>query len=250
MLGARPEEMANAAAEQFECNVGKRLIPRGGLCIHRPADRNAAVAAAAAAPNNVHDDYLTFTRNLFLQTPQPSGDMTIDQIWDDAAEQKFGGVTLATAATTAGKRKGGRKRKAEEQQEGDVDVSSTSPIPPPMKTERDTPIGSDGLVDAKPSAAAAVGEEMSLNHSQPNSSSTTMLPMCGLEDDERMLSFLQANHGGDLEKAKFSIMVNSDRGHGRCPILGIYWLLPVVVFLSSNKFFSFYYTQLSKGDDN
>ncbi len=245
MSGARPEEMANAAAEQFECNVGKRMIPRGGLCVHRPVvmacdsntnnNRNAAAvvggatsASAAAAPN-VHDDYLTFTRNLFLQTPQPRGEMTIDQIWDDAAEHKFGGVTLplsssSSSTATAGKKRG-RKRKAQQQegeQDGDDGISSSSPIPPlPMKTEQETIIGSDGLVDAKPSAAAAA--ETVLNQSQQqqqkNSSSTMLLPMCGLEDDERMLSFLQANHGGDLEKAKFSIMVNSDRGHGRCPIV-------------------------------
>ena len=205
MLGARPEEMANAAAEQFECNVGKRTIPRGGLCVHRPVAFNrkqaavdgatsAAAAAVGGAPD-VHDEYLTFTRNMFLQTPQPRGEMTIDQIWDDATEKKFGGMTLLPA--NAGKKKG-RKRKAEEDDNG-----STSPLPP-MKTEED--IGSDSL-DAKPAAA-----------DQSHQTSSTMLPLCGLEDDERMLSFLQANHGGNLEKAKFSIMVKSDRGHGTsCP---------------------------------
>ena len=219
MLGARPEEMANAAAELFVCNVGKRTIPRGGLCVHRPtmawqrsgvgssdvasaATTTSTTEADTEAPTDRHDDYLLYTRNIFLQTPQPRGEMTIDQIWDDAAQKKFGSMTLTSSSLT-GKKKG-RKRKADEN-DGDDGSKCKSPTPPPHDVEG----GSDGM-DVKPSASA----EPLLT--QPQKPKPTMMPMCGLEDDERMLSFLQAKHGGDMEKAKFSIMVNSDRGHGRC----------------------------------
>jgi hypothetical protein len=247
MLGARPEEMANAAAEQFECNYGKRNIPRGGLCVHRPAalhhlhQRRFAAAAAAAGNSNgdddndnhdgnnddannasnidLHDDYLTFTRNMFLQTPRPSGQMSIDEIWDNVAQKRFGGAAAAAAASPATlslavlstEKKRGRKRKVvleNDVVEKDDNVGTvTSPTPPPstkVMAIEENATGFNDCIDEKPAAA-----EMSIE-----TQSKSILPLCGLEDDERMLSFLQANHGGDLEKAKFSILVNADRGYG------------------------------------
>lgn len=43
----------------------------------------------------------------------------------------------------------------------------------------------------------------------------SMLPLCGLEDDEHMLSFLHSSHKGDLQRAKLSTIVNIDRGYGK-----------------------------------
>jgi hypothetical protein len=154
-----------------------------------------------AQSTDLHDDYLTFTRNIFLQTPRPRGEMSIDEIWDDDTEKKFGGVLLPSE-----KKKGSRKRKlatTDETKEGED--GSTSPIPPD-----NTKMASSTEGDQVTAAATTI---QSQQHSKPS-----MLPLCGLEDDERMLSFLQANHGGDSDRAKFSIMVNSDRGYGEYSI--------------------------------
>jgi hypothetical protein len=247
MLGARPEEMANAAAEQFECNYGKRTIPRGGLCVHRPVAyiRKAAPAPVSGAHHHdLHDDYLTFTRNIFLQTPQPRGELSIDQIWDDAAEKKFGQVALtASSSVSAAGKKKGRKRKAEEDNGGNAPT-------PPIKTEDEDVDGGGDNIEAKPAAGETL---LNQPQQQEQEHEETLLPMCGLEDDERMLSFLQANHGGDIEKAKFSIMVNSDRGYGMS--LGTVenvacGFVLCCVLSSHHNFFPFQYWQPSKGGDN
>jgi hypothetical protein len=50
---------------------------------------------------------------------------------------------------------------------------------------------------------------------QAATSDSSILPLCGLEDDERMLSFLQSTHKGDFHRAKLTAMVGIDRGYGK-----------------------------------
>jgi hypothetical protein len=166
--------------------------------------------------------------------------MTIDEIWDDATEKKFGGVVLPSE-----KKKGSRKRKLAADEE--VEDGGTSIPPDKMKMA--------SSVEGDPPAAAAAATETSTIQSQQHSKSS-MLPLCGLEDDERMLSFLQANHGGDSDRAKFSIMVNSDRGYGEYSKINCVAFLYHAFVSSSHalcksppSLFSIENFQLSKGGD-
>ena len=113
------------------------------------------------------DTFLTFSRNLLLQTPRWKGG-TMEEIWDEEAELMFGPIDNVD-----------KKRKAHDMEDG-----------------------------------TNSGEEEEKN--QDSKKQEEMLPLCGLEDDECMLSFLQRRHKGDFERAKLSTLISVDRGYGTC----------------------------------
>jgi len=211
--------MANAAAEHFQDAYGKSInnIPRGGRCVHKPLDRQSNSSMKSdidnttatttnglqqldgsssipptqkLSPLNVQEDYLTYTRNLYLQTPRLHNEMNIDKIWDEETAKKYK-VDEVPEAKTSSSKKGGKKRKA-------AAVENSNSIPASSSKSDDTPSSMD--IDQSKNNE---GEE-----------EKELLPLCGLEDDEQALSYLQANYHGDSEKAKLSIMVDSDRGNG------------------------------------
>ena len=236
-------DMANAAAEHMQDTYGTSLanIPRGGLCVHKPLSRrshmnettstslSASSLTAAGLQNDgssgsssliastssrrppqrldEHDDFLTYTRNLFLQTPRPQNEMNIDKIWDDETAAKFKVEEVHVPAKSEKGKGRGKKRKASAVEENssndDNNVASTS-----VSTK------SDGG-DSKPMCISSMDIDEPKNIAKHISDETEAIyPLCGLEDDEQALSYLRANYHGDPHKAKLSIMVNSDRGHG------------------------------------
>ena len=228
-------DIANAAAEDFEDAYGSRTIPRGGLCIHRPlwhrpskmedtnSKNNEATAMAAGLPLHSADggsapmkqptsveqqeDFLTYTRNIYLQTPRPHSELSIDEIWDDATAQKFK-VDVPAVSKKGGRGKGrGNKRKAAVAELAVVEEQNQS-----GKQEEDV----IGVKSEQVSSAMDVEQplEQDGEKSAQDQDSSDVLPFCGLEADEQALYYLQANYHGDLKKAKLSIMVNSDRGYG------------------------------------
>ncbi|KAL7542987.1 hypothetical protein ACHAXR_013288 [Thalassiosira sp. AJA248-18] len=234
-------DIANAAAEDFQGDYGSRAIPRGGLCVHRPLwhraknepqNNAAAISLPPSSENNgsigplnsppmmdQQDDFLSFTRNVFLQTPRSHSEMSIDDIWDDATAKKFK-VDAPAVSEKSGRGGRGRKRKAavvalsvDNGLEDDESLIGSAPSSPMKSMAEDAAVGDK---DNKESAAMDV--EHSLTEAETKSARdedcTESFPLCGLEDDEQALSYLQANYHGDSHKAKLSIMVNSDRGYG------------------------------------
>ncbi|KAL3801540.1 hypothetical protein HJC23_000978 [Cyclotella cryptica] len=205
--------MANAAAEHLQDNYGKRIIPRGGICIHRPHPTKFSTAPPQATPTNhsgslaappldQQEEFLTFSRNMFLQTPRPVGDFNFDDIWDSDAERTFGGRPDASSSGQQQHKKKSSKRKATSV-DGSMDdcesLRSSAPSSSAVGCE------SEGLTSCDHAATKSCTE---------SGSTTSILPLCGLEDDEHMLLFLQATHRGDFQKAKLAAMVNVDRGYG------------------------------------
>ena len=214
--------MANAAAEHFQDAYGKSInnIPRGGLCVHKPMDRQSnssmksdnnsttktttttttnglqQLDGSSSIPQsqklmNEQEDYLTYTRNLYLQTPRLHNEMNIDKIWDEETAKKYK-VDEVPEAKASSSKKGGKKRKA-------AAVESSNSIP---------------VYSGKPAGAAPSSMDIDQSKNNEGEEEKELLPLCGLEDDEQALSYLQANYHGDSEKAKLSIMVDSDRGNG------------------------------------
>lgn len=183
-----PIAMANAAADQLQDNYGKRIIPRGGICIHKPSQSNHTSRLSQ------QDDFLLFSRNLFLQTPRPYVDFDIDEFWDSTAERVFSGEKSDSGPK--GKKKRATKRKASAVDESvDEDSIRSGSSFSRKKSE-----------DGENRKMGSCNEQVDIDAS--------MLPLCGLEDDDRMLSFLQSNHRGDSHRAKLSAMINMDRGYG------------------------------------
>jgi hypothetical protein len=187
--------MANAAAEELADNYGKTIIPRGGICIHRPIMWTETVTAERPVLDT-QEEFLTFSRNMFLQTPRPSGGIDIDSIWDDEAERMF------AVRADVGQEKRRTKRKAAASVDGSVDDESIRSGGEPLERK-------NGDCEMEGAAVEEVEREPCAKLEQ-----SSMLPLCGLEDDEHMLSYLQASHRGDYQKAKLDTMVNVDRGYG------------------------------------
>ncbi|KAL7552739.1 hypothetical protein ACHAWF_015978, partial [Thalassiosira exigua] len=161
------------------------------------------------------DAYLTFSRNLFLQTPRPLAPTAIDRIWDAATARKF-----AVAAPIAPERsaRGGRargKRKASSMsldEATDDDGSLRGSVPPsPAKSAVEGAAATKAPVSEVERSLTQAQEKLAQCHEPSGEPS---LPLCGLEDDERALSYLQVNHHGHIPKAELSIMANSDLGYG------------------------------------
>jgi len=225
-------DIANAAAEHLQDSYGSRqAIPRGGVCVHKPpstycatkSDMNdeAAARLPSSSENNdgsiaprkpplpidEQDDFLTFTRNVFLQTPRPKSEMSIDEIWDDATAKKFKVLAPATTSEKGRGSKGrGSKRKA----------AAAALYVDSALDDDESLLGSAPSSPMKSSSSMDI--EQSLNEANAklaqDEDTSEQFPLCGLEADEQALSYLQANYHGDLQKAKLSIMVNSDRGYG------------------------------------
>ena len=148
--------------------------------------------------------------------------MDIDLIWDDSAEQKFG-VPSTTSEETRSRTSGNKRKASVVDDSGEDDESihsvagSFTPKSPssPMKSAPDD----QAVNESKSGTVSGLDVELSCNQPEETSSkeqtTSTILPLCGMEDDEPMLAFLQASNGGDLEKAKLSIMVNADQGYGK-----------------------------------
>ena len=203
-------DIANAAAEQLQEMYNTRSIPKGGLCVHKPHRHGAPTSTTLNLDE--HDDFLTFTRNVFLQTPRPEGGLSIDDIWDDATSAKFKVLEQLTSERSDAKDTGKRpyKRKASSMASEDNDTPSTTKKV--VKTageyvlEKTYSTNSEKIVSSKMEAKVAQDKE---------ATPTDHLPLCGLEDDELALSYLHANFRGDSQRAKLSIMVHSDRGNGK-----------------------------------
>lgn len=71
-----------------------------------------------------------------------------------------------------------------------------------------------GEIDEKISAVGSSEDLTKQSGGDEDAASGSMLPLCGLEDDERMLSFLQSEHRGNFQRAKLSTIVSIDRGYG------------------------------------
>ena len=68
----------------------------------------------------------------------------------------------------------------------------------------------------KSGSSSVVGKQRGESYEEERvDDAKNLLPLCGLEEDERMLSFLQSSHRGDFSRAKLSAMVNIDRGYGK-----------------------------------
>ena len=223
-------DIANAAAAHMQVTYGsRRIIPRGGLCVHKPPSAvltnvpasNGYATNTNASSSSLHhpphvtmdelDEFLIFSRNIFLQAPRPNNEIvSIDDIWDNATAKKFeveaplGGTD--TSHDKTGSRGGrGNKRKALDSSTVDDDGSHI-----------DTAVGDilgvgDYLNDGQPTNAGTktmLAQDLGLPPSE-------QLPLCGMEDDEQALAYLHANHHGDSQRAKLSIMVHYDRGYGK-----------------------------------
>ena len=213
-------DIANAAAAQMQVTYGSRIIPRGGLCVHKPPRKRSSsvdVAAttfqndgcatnASSHPSHVTlddlDDFLIFSRNIFLQTPRPNGEISIDDIWDNATAKKFEvkvpqGSEIYDKAGSKGR---GNKRKAVDNAMDDDSSLAGIAV---------EDVGNSDLSDCQlPTPGNAKLAQ------DPDVSSKEQLPLCGMEDDEQALAYLYANHHGDSQRAKFSTMVDYDRGYG------------------------------------
>lgn len=229
-------DIANAAAAHMQVNYGSRTIPRGGLCVHKPplsreniCHDNVAnyIDAAAESLNDGNviitshpppvtvddlDDFLIFSRNIFLQTPRPHGDLSIDDIWDDVTAKKFEVEVLPTGADkTGGGRGRGNKRKLADSVVDDDEAMLGSTLDD--VGNGDKPLSVSEIDDQLSNPVKAMLAQ-DPGPSLPESTSKH-LPLCGMEDDEQALAYLHANHHGDSQRAKFSIMVNYDRGYGK-----------------------------------
>ena len=235
-------DIANAAAEHLQDNYGSRSIPRGGLCVHKPtwhrftkddttdgsataaggllplSTESSGVAGASTlqtmpvqqqpqAAVDKHEEFLTFTRNVFLQTPRPQSETSIDKLWDSGTVKKF--TATATPAAPAEKSSGrgrGRKRKAAAAGEDGESIVGNKPNPPIKSEEPDNQASSMNV---------STNDQSETKMAQQGQEASEVYPLCGLEDDEYALSYLQANYHGDSQTAKLSILVNSDKGYGK-----------------------------------
>lgn len=220
--------MANAAADHLLDNYGKRIIPRGGICVHRPLPTEFSTTSPQATPTNSNgsldappldqqEEFLTFSRNMFLQTPRPVGDYSIDEIWDSDAERTFGGRLDISASGQQQHKKKSLKRKVTSVDGSADDCDSTRSSVPSSSAFG---CESDGLPTV---------EDDVTNSCTETGKNTSMLPLCGLEDDEHMLLFLQATHRGDFQKAKLSAMVNIDRGYGKAVLKVVYVIVSFLI---------------------
>ena len=209
-------DLANAAADQCRDGYGAWraavAVPRGGLCVHRP-QRRAAKDPAPAAGFNPQEDFLTYTRNIFLQTPRPRSSTTVDGIWDEVTARKFRADETVAATTTrtpsgrGNRGKGSNKRKAATMEEGgSLPSSAASSL---AKSVPSCEVLND-LCSLR-RAPALAGEPPAQDGGDAASGRG---PLCGMEDDERALHYLHVTHRGDLDKAKLFLIVNADQGYG------------------------------------
>ncbi len=199
---------------------------RGGLCIHRPSpiplQSESYMSTFKQKPPTTHDEYLTFCRNLTLQTPKDYNHSIAraDHLWKTALEQdKY----RSLEAIVVQEKKRGRKRKLEKSESGvsiatfiDSNVSggngnvskavesSTSQSHSPVSMDLDDGNGSGASVDER----ADVGTD---NTNYARGGNVAL----GLEDDDGMLEYLQVNGSGKLKRAQLMMMVELCRGTGR-----------------------------------
>jgi len=280
-------DIANAAANDFRDQYDGSLksIPRGGLCIHRPQwhqdekqkkedSNNLALtagvlteAATSFAPNlevndkipqpermtDDHEDYLTYTRNLYLQTPRPRSDLNIDEIWDTATAKKF---KVETPAPTVKSGRGGRgkvrKRKAAAAALSmDMEDDGSAVGNTPSSSAKSFPEDGPAICDKSGTAMSVEQSLDSLAEAAKSAQDQELLPLCGLEADEQALSYLQANHHGDMEKAKLSIMIKSDRGYGKASFINMWSSIGIVfidIFSSITDFLTYIIGKVSNDD--
>lgn len=175
----------------------------------------AAVPPPQKQPSKLdeQEDYLTYTRNLFLQTPRAQSEMNIDKIWDDDTAKKY--KVEETAPIKNGRGGKGKKRKANDV-ESSVEVDGSSEIGSSASLKSMSGVDNSAAAEGAKAqdTSTAMDVDTNLAESKQDDESETLFPLCGLEDDEQALSYLQANYHGDSQKAKLSIMVHSDRGNG------------------------------------
>ena len=214
----------------------------GGVVIHQPHS-----VRCSGEIGNTNASFLTFARNVTLETPQWRSNRSLD-----CAEQQFeaevraryaGLISGPSSSRTGGKRgsgrrsiggsqfgsgadgrpkKRGRKSKADKEKElreqlAALELASLS---------RDTNSRPRGVV------ATHKGEELGVNEAQSRSVSpmppsegggdngtkvlvdyvSTYGPTPSLEDDEMMLAYLHGRHGGDVEVARLSLLSHLSMG--------------------------------------
>jgi hypothetical protein len=238
-------DIANAAAEYLQDTYGARSIPRGGLCVHKPhwgsndmshcdpgeiqndgtAERWRLPLTTTSTAMDDHEEFLTFTRNVFLQTPRPHSKISIDEIWDDTTAEKYKVEAPPESERSdrgANKPRGNKRKAAAASLTNDVAVEndellSSAPSTPKMSMQ--TGEIAVGIDVSEKTCSMDVG--LSINEAEgkvpqdSSGASTKHLPLCGLEDDEQALSYLHTNSHSDPRIAKLSIMVNLDRGYGK-----------------------------------
>jgi hypothetical protein len=237
-------DIANAAAEHLKDTFGVRAIPRGGLCVHKPhwgrtgtsfhaADglqsEGTAMDPRRPPPHTTtamddHEDFLTFTRNVFLQTPRPHCKISIDDIWDDATVEKFKVESPPASDRSdrgAGRGRGNKRKAAVASLTNDVAVEDEkllgSALSSPNMSVQVGEIDAGVYMSEK---ASSIDVEQSVNQAeaklaQDRGATSELLPLCGLEDDEQALSYLHTKCHGDPQIAKLSIMVDFDRRYGK-----------------------------------
>ena len=161
---------------------------RGGLCIHRPS-----------SPTPSHDQFLTFSRNLQLQTPRDATHNIerADFLWENALQKN----TFRIMEKVSKEKKRGKKRKLVEK--GDSSISDVSVATGNSANfSMDTDNKQDGMeVDA-------TGED-----GDANGNGTCEIAL-GTEDDYRMLEYLQLKGSGQVARAQFLSLVELCRGTG------------------------------------
>eukprot|EP00956_Cyclotella_meneghiniana_P013407 scaffold19360_cov59-Cyclotella_meneghiniana.AAC.5 len=140
-----------------------------------------------------------------VQTPRPCVGLDIGHIWDEEAECMFGcdGMNDDNDSSSGGKR---NKKKQQQPQPRVKRKASSMEDSSKMMEEESVRSGSSSVVGKQRGGSY---EEERFDDAKNS------LPLCGLEEDERMLSFLQSSHRGDFSRAKLSAMVNIDRGYGK-----------------------------------
>jgi len=150
------------------------VVPRGGVCVHSPT----TVSTEEKSTSTSSDQFLTFARSLILQTPGAHNDTSIrgNLLWKDFLENQWNKDFSESSNRSNDKhpsRSRGRKRNLPEGKGIEKEILST-------------------LVDTDEVKKAPTqdGQERAL----------------GMEDDEKMLEYLQMKHAGERGKAEFMLL--------------------------------------------
>ena len=217
---------------------------RGGLLIHRPRSQQMH-AQADTSRDYGQDQFLTFARNIMLQTPNDilHHEDRAEYLWKDALLSKRFGVKINKPA----EKKRGRKRKLTAKTEGlpdknldnvnssskagaegsDSNISSAAARKSDVNTDSvasaniNSSIHSVAGIDVKNEGDTNIGNgiltysnegntHMNSDGSLINRSDVAM----GMEDDAYMLEYLQIRGNGNVARAEFLALIQLCRGRG------------------------------------
>ena len=158
---------------------------RGGLCIHKPS-----------SSTNSHDRFLTFSRNLQLQTPRDATHNIerADYLWGKACQES----RFQRLEKVEKEKKKGKKRKLMEKVDNNSDAS--------VVADTSASIAMTMNVDQ---TAMDVDE-----NDGSNANDTIAETALGTENDYGMLEYLQIKGSGQVARAQFLSLVELCRGTG------------------------------------